>query len=451
MTTTLELKNLSRTSNQLDSEEVHHENRYQVDENAPVAIESRTSTPVDVSSGKLAKWQIMKKRIHFAVFCFGHLLSGWNDGSAGPLLPRIQQVYQIKFTIASLIFVLACAGFVSGALANLYLSEKVKMGKILVLAALLQLVSFAIQAPGLPFPAFVASYFLTGAGIALQHAQSNSYVASLDTDNSARLSVFHAMYGFGAFSAPLVATQFSQMPRWSFYYLVSMGIASLNLLLILSVFRLRSKDDCRAEIGLEPSEKGTSDHSVFRQIFGLRSVHTLAAFIFVYVGTEVTIGGWIVTFVIQRRGGGADSGYISSGFFGGLMLGRLILLPLNKLLGLRRVVILYALLSIGLELTVWFVPSLVENGVAVSCIGVLLGPLYPIAVSVAGTVIPKWLFTGSIGWIAGFGQAGGAALPFITGTMADGVGISSLHPLLVAMMCVMAGLWTLIPKPLKTD
>jgi fucose permease len=68
-----------------------------------------------------------------------------------------------------------------------------------------------------------------------------------------------------------------------------------------------------------------------KQILSIKSVHLLAFFILVYVGAEVTIGGWIVTFIIELRGGGPSSGYISSGFFGGLMLGRIILLPVNKL------------------------------------------------------------------------------------------------------------------------
>jgi fucose permease len=46
----------------------------------------------------------------------------------------------------------------------------------------------------------------------------------------------------------------------------------------------------------------------FQQIMRLRAVHLLAAFIILYVGTEVTIGGWIVTFIIQERGGGPSSG-----------------------------------------------------------------------------------------------------------------------------------------------
>jgi hypothetical protein len=75
-----------------------------------------------------------------------------------------------------------------------------------------------------------------------------------------------------------------------------------------------------SRIGVAPEEQGTSDESKYRQIMGNRVVHLLACFVFVYVGCEVTIGGWIVTFVINVRGGGKSSGYVSSGFFGGNVL-----------------------------------------------------------------------------------------------------------------------------------
>lgn len=82
-----------------------------------------------------------------------------------------------------------------------------------------------------------------------------------------------------------------------------------------------------------------------------------------------------------------------------------------------------------LEATVWAVPSLIENAVAVSLIGVLLGPMYPILVNYAKDVLPRWLLTGALGWIVGIGQAGSAALPFITGLLAAKYGIASLQPL----------------------
>jgi hypothetical protein len=58
----------------------------------------------------------------------------------------------------------------------------------------------------------------------------------------------------------------------------------------------------------------------------------------------------------------------------------------------------------SLELVVWLVPSLIGDAVTVSMVGILLGPFYPIAMNHAGRVLPRWLLTGSIGWIAGFGQ-----------------------------------------------
>jgi hypothetical protein len=42
-----------------------------------------------------------------------------------------------------------------------------------------------------------------------------------------------------------------------------------------------------------------------------------------------------------------------------------------------------------LELTIWFIPFLIENAVAVSLVGMMLGPMYPIVMSQSGRVIPR--------------------------------------------------------------
>ena len=105
-----------------------------------------------------------------------------------------------------------------------------------------------------------------------------------------------------------------------------------------------------AEAGHAPGEADIMGESKYKQIMGIKAVHYLACWALIYVGVEVTLGGenisvlilrrhwhlialclgWIVTFIEQRRGGGASAGYISSGFFGGLMLGRVTLLWLNR-------------------------------------------------------------------------------------------------------------------------
>lgn len=82
-----------------------------------------------------------------------------------------------------------------------------------------------------------------------------------------------------------------------------------------------------------------------------------------------------------------------------------------------------------LEVTIWVVPSLLENALAISAIGFLLGPMFPILMSYCTQVLPKWLLTGCLGWIGGIGQAGSAVLPFVTGLLASKFGIGSLQPL----------------------
>lgn len=419
------------------------------------SLAERAKTP----DSRLQKVHKHRARIQFAVMCFSLFMAGWNDGTTGPLLPRMQKVYHVGFAVVSLIFVFACLGFVTGATANVALTDRFGFGTVMVIGSVAQMIGYAIESSAPPFPAFVLGYAVNGFGMSLQDAGANGYVSCLSDNPETKMGIMHAVYGFGALCSPLVATQFSQLPRWSFHYLISLGIAFINTVLLAVVLRFRTQNECLAAIGEDLPQTGApgdgahmtggaandSSKSKYKQMFRLKELHLLALFIFIYVGIEVTVGGWIVTYVIEVRSGGASSGYISSGFFGGLTLGRVALLWVNKTVGERRVLFIYSLLAIGLELVVWLVPSLIGGAVAVSLVGVLLGPIYPIAMNHSGRVFPQWLLTGCIGWIAGIGQAGSAFLPFLTGLLASKEGILTLQPLLVSMMGAMVVLWAIVP------
>jgi fucose permease len=126
-----------------------------------------------------------------------------------------------------------------------------------------------------------------------------AYCPSLDVKNT--------IIGLGAFTAPLVATQFSHSRRWSFFYLISLGIATTNVAALTTVFRFKTQDgmiydiysindttkliywtEVYAESGQEAGEVGTARGNKYRQILSLKTVHTLAFFLLVYVGTEVS-------------------------------------------------------------------------------------------------------------------------------------------------------------------
>ncbi|PIL23359.1 MFS general substrate transporter [Ganoderma sinense ZZ0214-1] len=389
-----------------------------------------------------------KARIQFITLCWTLFLAGWNDGTTGPLLPRIQTVYHVNFAVVSLIFVFNCVGFMTAAATNVWLTDRLGFGKVMVLGSAAQVVGYCLESPAPPFPVFVLGYTINGFGMGLQDAGANGFVASIKDNATTKMGILHAVYGVGALVSPLIATQFAQLHQWSFHYLTSLGVALANTIALIVVFRFKTQDDALLEIGQNPPPEDTQENgeSKYRQMFTLRSLHLMAIFILIYVGVEVTLGGWIVTYVINLRGGGPSSGYISSGFFGGLTLGRVGLLWVTQKVGERRAIFLYAVIAIGLELIIWLVPSLIGGAVAVSFVGVLLGPIYPIVMNHASRVLPPKLLTGSIGWIAGFGQAGSALLPFLTGALASRVGIKSLQPLLVSMMGFMVFLWALVPN-----
>ncbi|KAJ7185624.1 major facilitator superfamily domain-containing protein [Mycena filopes] len=405
------------------------------------------------------KEQVFRERVQLFALYWWCVSTSFS--SAGPLIPRIQKVYHVNFAIVSLIFVFACVGFIGGAMINVPLTDRFGFGKFLCThsfnllpGSLCQIVAYTMQSPAPPFPVFVLSFVINGVGIAIQDAQANGYIASLRRNSETKMGLLHGAYGAGALVAPIVATQFSQLDRWSFHYLASLGVAISNTIVLALVFRGKGQDELLISVGEAAGETSTSEHSTFRQILSTKTVHLLAFFILVYVGVEVTIGGpqWIVTYIIDVRGGGPSSGYVSAGFFGGLMTGRIALLWLNQKIGERRVLYIYSILAIALEVVVWRVPSLIGDAVAVSIVGVLLGPIYPIVMNYAGRVIPRWILTGSIGWIAGFGQAGSAVFPFITGAIASKTGIKALQPLLISMMSFMLLLWAFVPSaPRRVD
>lgn len=52
-------------------------------------------------------------------------------------------------------------------------------------------------------------------------------------------------------------------------------------------------------------------------------------------------------------------------------------------------IILYAIICLALEATVWAVPNLLENAIAISFVGFFLGPIYPTMVLVVSKRVPK--------------------------------------------------------------
>lgn len=107
-----------------------------------------------------------------------------------------------------------------------------------------------------------------------------------------------------------------------------MGIAAIELAVCLACFWKSTAAAFRkatARSANESSRKGILRQALFRRP-SARVTWICAIFLLGYVGIEVALGGWIVTFMIRvRHGDPFASGITATGFWLGITVGRVVL------------------------------------------------------------------------------------------------------------------------------
>ncbi|WVQ81604.1 hypothetical protein IAT38_003728 [Cryptococcus sp. DSM 104549] len=382
-------------------------------------------------------------------------LVGWNDSSQGPLIPSLQAYYNVNYLVIAIIWVTNFVGFIVSGFTNVWISDHFGFGIAAPFGSSMQVLAYALMCWGGPFPLFVIAFIINGFGVGLQDAQVNALTSRLPGANT-KMFVMHAFYGFGATVSPLVSTAFVQhmFDTVYYYFAVSLGLAALIMVLLLVTFRLRTDDQILGKRGSEEKEvvvgsegedatkKQASDSGdKLKRMLKTPVVHFLGFYMVLYVGVEITIGGWATSFLLDERGGNSSSGYVSTGYFGGITLGRIILIPISHYLGPHLSIMIYTLISIALSLIIWFTHTVVGNAICFSITGIFLGPIYPLVMNVVVSVLPSDLHVGTIGWIASLGQAGSAIMPFIVGAVSEKYGVWILQPFVVAFLGASLLLW----------
>jgi len=178
----------------------------------------------------------------------------------------------------------------------------------------------------------------------------------------------------------------------------------------------------------------------------------LALYLVLYLGLEISTGGWVVEFMIQvRHGSPYEMSYVATGFWLGVTVGRLLLGFPAARWGEKRMVWIYTFIALCIQFVFWFVPSVPVSAVSAALIGFFIGPIFPCAVALATKVLPGRLHVSVIGFIAAFGSLGAALIPFAAGLLAQAKGVQSLMPLLVALEVGMLGIWSFVPTKSRVD
>ena len=224
-------------------------------------------------------------------------------------------------------------------------------------------------------------------------------------------------------------------------------MAVVELLVCILTFRHSTGSVHRTK---NPVTQNNPGHSRTKEALKNPITWICAFFLLCYVGVEVSLGGWLVTFMLRvRHGGEFESGLVVTGFWLGLTFGRIILGFVTGKLGEKIAIAGYLLICMGLELCFWLIPNFVASAVFAGWLGFFLGPLFPAAIVVATKLLPSRLHVSAIGFAAAFGGGGAAVLPFAVGAIAQAKGVKVLQPIVLALLVLILALWCILPGGFK--
>ena len=337
----------------------------------------------------------------------GFLLTGVVTVLLGPLLPELSREWSLPVEELAPLFV---AQFLASAVGSFLSSYR--QGLSLVVGYLLIAVGLSSLAMA-SWPLALAPVAAVGLGLGLAIPATNLRVAhSQPTRRGAALSSLNLVWGAGAVACPLA---FALRPRGTSSDAVLWLLAAAAGLILVFLVRSRGGGEGRADVALpadspRPAARGGPT----------LALAVVAAILFLYVGIENAVGGWLVSLADEfQPARSATSLWIGSGFWAALLVSRAAA-PL-----LLRRISEPALYSVGIALAGVGLAGLVagrsqaEVAASAVAVGAGLAPLFPLTVSFLAELTASTR-SRSTGWVFALAGTGGAALPWLTARIAGG-------------------------------
>lgn len=242
---------------------------------------------------------------------------GLISASLGPTLPGLAEQTGTSLGAISFLFTTRATGYMVGSLLggrfyDLFPGHPVMAGALVLMGLGM---FFAPFTPLLWLLALLL--FLVGLGEGGLDVGGNTLIVWIHRARvGPYMNALHFFFGLGAFISPLVvawAIAQSGGISWA-YWLLALGVVPM----VIALLRL---------VGPQPiavQDKHTEPVSINWRLAGL-----CAFFMFLYVGAEVSVAGWLYTYAIELDLADATSAaYLTSVFWGALTVGRLLSIPI---------------------------------------------------------------------------------------------------------------------------
>lgn len=264
---------------------------------------------------------------------------------------------------------------------------------------------------------FLIALFVLASGVVMLLVAGNPFVSELGSreTSSSRLSMVQGFNSFGTFIAPFFGSIFILSKMTS----GNLDVVKLPYIMIAFVLVLVAcLISCIEFPTLEPSHH---DRASWSQTFRNKNLIFGMLGIFTYVGAEVSIGSFLVNYVMEMsRMPASEAANLVAIYWGGAMAGRFLGVFTLKEFETRKVLIFHALIAFSLILI-----SINSQGMVAIYSMILVG--------FCNSIMYPSIFTLSISGLNGSTQKasgilgtaiiGGAIIPLITGQVADSLGL----------------------------
>lgn len=337
------------------------------------------------------------------------------------LVPYLKEVFELDYTQAALVQFCFFGAYGLMSIPASKLIEKIGYHKGMVMG-------FAVTALGclLFFPAvslhtyglFLLALFVLASGIVVLQVAANPYVSVIGPKESAssRLTMVQAFNSFGTFLAPFFGSYFilSKLADTTDAGAVKYPYLFIAMVLIVIAFMLS-----RLQL---PDIKSESEHNgTWTKVLKDRGLLLGMFGIFAYVGAEVSIGTFLVNYVMELTPmPETEAATLVAIYWGGAMAGRFLGIFTLKEFSPGRVLTVHAMLAIALILI-----SINSRGLISVYSMILVGFCNSIMFPTIFTLGIKNLGPGEEGKGSGLlatAILGGALIPVMTGMMADKMG-----------------------------
>ncbi len=358
---------------------------------------------------------------------------GVSMASLGPTLPALAKNTAASLSMIGILFTARSLGGFLGAVIGGRIYDRVRGHRVMAWMLIL-MAGLTALTPLVPLLwVLTAILFLTGAVQGLLNIGGNAMLVWLHGEKVGPfMNGLHLFFGIGTFLTPILVAQF----------IASQG-GLLATYLLLAVIILPS-----AAVALLPSPPPPQAAGrINGGKLDLGLIAMISLIFACYNGASLAYGGWVYTYAIKMNLADATSAaYLTSVFWGGLTLGRLVAIPLAMRFTPRTILrVDYGGALVSLLAMLFFPRSLAAVIVTSAGLGFFLASIYPTTMSLSGQLMT---LSGQVTGLFSIGQSGGAMLiPWLIGLFFESSPQTMALILVLDMVVALVALLLLKTRP----